>query len=94
MPLTIAFGAAADRRKDDHVVLRVEVVVVRDLLRADVGVRHRRVVERLAPPAFGLRAQPGVEHRDARRAQRVRLHRRRRGHRDDLQAEFGRRPSR
>ena len=91
MPLTIAFGAAADRRKDDHVVLRVEVVVARDLLRADVGVRHLRVVERLAPPAFGLRAQPGVQHRDARRAHRMRLHRRRGATRDDLQTEIGRR---
>ena len=46
------------------------------------------MVERLPPPAFGLRARPRVEDRDARRVHRVHLHRRRRRERDDLEAEF------
>ena len=85
-----AFGAAADRRKDDDVELRVQVVVLRHLLRADVGERHLRVVEGLTPPAFGLRGQPGVEQRHARCADRMGLHGWRRARSHDLKTKIGR----
>ena len=82
-------GAAADRRKEDDVVLGREVGVLRDILRADVVVGHGDLVERQAPPAFVLRVDPGVQQRDARGLGGVRLHRRRRGERHGLEPEVG-----
>ena len=56
MPLTIAFGPRPTGGKTMTSNFALRLSSVRDLLRADVGVRHLRDVERLAPPAFGLRA--------------------------------------
>ena len=55
-----------------------QIRLLRDVLRADVLVRNPVEVERLPPPALGLRALPRVHQRDARGARRVRLHGRRR----------------
>ena len=46
-------------------------------LRADVIEGHARGVERIAPPAFGLCAKPGVHESDARSGDRVDRHGRR-----------------
>src|SRR5439155_10600681 len=67
-----------------------QIRVRSDLLRADVGERHLREIECLPPPALGLRREPGVENRDARRADRMRLYRRRRADGDDREPEVGR----
>ncbi len=56
----------ADRAEQDHVVLRAQVGQFRHVLGADVVVLHLQLVQRHAPPALGLRAEPGVHHRDAR----------------------------
>ena len=48
-----------------------------DRLRAEVRVGNFQAVELQPPPPFRLRIQPGVHNRDARGAQRMRLHRRR-----------------
>ena len=58
----------ADWRKDNYVVLRAEVRLVRDGLRTDVIEGHARSVEGIAPPTFRLRAKPGVHESDARRS--------------------------
>ena len=48
----------------------------------------------MPPPAFGLRALPGVHQRDARRARRMRLHGRRRRQRMRLECPAPSRPCR
>ena len=50
--------------------LRAQDASLVDVLGADVGERHLEPVERLAPPAFVLGAEPGVHQRDARRRAR------------------------
>ena len=58
IPSMIAAAVAAAGREEDDVVLRVQVRILRDVLRADVRRTGSPVeVERLAPPAFGLRAR-------------------------------------
>src|SRR5690349_3909583 len=61
-------GDAANRRKQDDVVLRPQVRFLRDRLRADVGERDAAKIERLPPPSFVLRADPGVDDSNAGRA--------------------------
>src|SRR6266568_2883934 len=56
----------ADRGKDDHVVLRTQVVFLEYCLRADVAERYACVVEGIAPPAFSLCCQPRMHNCDAR----------------------------
>ena len=58
-------------------------------LRADVVVGDLEAVELHAPPALGLRAQPGVHHGDARGARRMGFDLGRFGHGEGLHAQFG-----
>ncbi len=51
-------------------------------------VRHAELVERHAPPAFGLRFDPRVHQRDARRGELVRRHLGFRGDLPDVQARI------
>ena len=58
-------------------------------LRADVLVGDLQAIELQPPPAFALRAEPGVHDGDPGSARRVHLHVRRGGHGVGLHAEFG-----
>ena len=60
-------GGAANRREDDDVVLRAQIILLRDGLRAHVVEGNAGGVEGVAPPALGLRGKPGVHEGDARR---------------------------
>ena len=62
------------RPEHDHIILRIEIRIFRDILRADVRVRNLSRVERIAPPAFRLRALPGMHDRYPRRAHGMQLH--------------------
>ena len=62
---------AADGSEDDDVVFRAQVVFFRDGLRADVVEGDALGVEGIAPPAFGLRGEPGMHEGDARRGNGV-----------------------
>src|SRR5947208_11002813 len=53
-------------REEDDIVLGAQVIELGDGLRADVLVGNLQIVEGHAPPAFGLRAEPGVHEGDAR----------------------------
>src|SRR6185312_16722915 len=59
-------AGAADRPEQDHVVLLAQIRLAGDVLGADVAEGHLQLVERHAPPAFGLGADPGVHDGDAR----------------------------
>ena len=59
-----------------------------DRLRADVVVGNFEIVERQPPPAFGLRAEPGVDEGDARGANGMRLYAGSSAERDDLQTQI------
>ena len=75
VPLRIdCVEAVPHRRKDDHVVLAAEICFCGRRLGADVRVRNARMVELIAPPAFGLCSLPGVHERDPRRLGRMRGH--------------------
>src|SRR5208282_5803481 len=60
--------------KQDDVVLGVQVVFYCHGLGADVVVGDLEEVEGLSPPAFRLRALPGVDERDAGGADGMSLH--------------------
>src|SRR5882762_11364167 len=77
----------ADRRKQDDVVLGVEIVDLRNRLRADVVIGNLEIVERQTPPAFGLRAEPGVHKGHTRGAQGMSLYAGSSPKRDDLQSQ-------
>src|SRR6185503_1928026 len=62
-----------DRRKQNHVVLALEIRFTRHVLRADVSERNLRLIEPDAIPALILRAQPRVHHRDPRRSDWMRF---------------------
>src|SRR5262249_31912194 len=71
----------------DDVVLGVQVTDLGKGLGAHVVVWNANVVEGHAPPAFGLREEPGVDVGDARGTNGMRLHVGRRGERDCAKAE-------
>src|SRR6185436_11282393 len=48
--------AAAAGRKQNYIVFRVEVRILRRILGADVRVGYVQEIERLSPPTFGLSA--------------------------------------
>src|SRR5262249_19556094 len=60
-------------REHDHVPARAQGGGRRHRLHADVVVGHLEAVQRHAPPAFVLRAQPAVQEGEAGGAQRVGL---------------------
>src|SRR5205807_4147659 len=70
-------GIPTSRWEKNDVEFGIERRVLGDVLRRDVVVRDLEEVQRLPPPAFGLRVLPGVEQRDACRARRMRFHVRR-----------------
>src|SRR5690242_8518147 len=78
-----------DGRKKNDVVFGVQVACFGNGLRADVVVRNIEVIEGNSPPAFRLRAEPGVNQGDARRANGVRLYGGDRGNRDRRQPKTG-----
>ena len=80
--------APADRREQDHIVLRPQVAVFGDVLGADVVERHLQLVQRQSPPSLVLRAQPRVHHRHARCFDCMSLHRRRGLDRENLQTKL------
>ena len=65
------------RSKDNDIVFCAQVRLFGCGLRADVIEGHARVIESIAPPTFGLRAEPGVHERNARSRDRMDRHRRR-----------------
>ena len=68
MPLMMSsVERAADGREDDDVVFGAQVGFFGDGLGADVVEGNAGGVEGVAPPAFGLRGEPGVHEGDARR---------------------------
>ncbi len=93
MPLMIACGLP--RTPGANTItsyLERRSAVVRDRLRADVVVGNLQAVELQAPPAFALRAQPGVHDGDARGAHRMGLHVGRGGYGVRLARRVRRRP--
>ena len=82
-------GEKADGREENDVVLGVEVAGLGDDLRADVVVGDAEIVERDAPPAFGLRAEPGVDEGYACGAHWMRLDAGHGGDGRGLQTEVG-----
>src|SRR5262249_44008933 len=79
--------AAAGGGEEDHIIPGTEIVVPSNLLRADVTVRNLHLVESQAPPAFTLRAQPGMQQSDASGAHWMRLDRWSAGQSYSLQPE-------
>src|SRR2546423_6784142 len=61
-------------REEDDVVLGAQVIEFGHRLCADVLVGNLKIVESHAPPAFGLRAEPGVHEGDARGTHRMSLY--------------------
>src|SRR5690348_8492515 len=78
-----------DGRKKNDVVFCVQVARFGNGLGADVVVWYIEVIEGNSPPAFRLRAEPGVNQGDARRANGVRFNGGGRGDRDRRQTEAG-----
>ena len=81
---------ATARTENNHVVLLVEVGLLRDVLRADVIVRDAHLIESESPPSFILRAQPRVHDRNPRNLDRMGLHCGRGGDGQSGNAQLGR----
>src|SRR5438034_10592617 len=79
---------ASDRGEQDHIVLRIQVAVLRHILGADVIKWNLQVVERQSPPALVLSTQPSVHHGYARRFDWMSLDRRRGLDRENLHTQI------